>query len=230
MSGTHEPHPVILTVVEQSDELARIDRELQKRYGTDYRVVCERSGEVALELLRVLKAAGVQVAVVLADERVRGMSGTELLSRAHQLHPSAKRALLFPQTFMRWDEPIVETFFRAMALGRVDYFVPKPSRLPDESFHEPIGQFLAEWSRAQGPAFVALRIIGEWGERRSHELRDLCTRNSVPHEFSAASSAEGRELLARVGKSPERLPVVMLYDGQVLVDPSNEELADAFGA
>jgi thioredoxin reductase (NADPH) len=42
-------------------------------------------------------------------------------------------------------------------------------------------------------------------------------------------SEEGRALLGRVGVTGERLPVVVLFDGRVLVDPSNAELAQALG-
>ena len=35
--------------------------------------------------------------------------------------------------------------------------------------------------------------------------------------------------MERVGWTGEQLPVVVLFDGRVLVDPSNAELADALG-
>ena len=37
-------------------------------------------------------------------------------------------------------------------------------------------------------------------------------------------------MLARTGHDPAQLPVVILFDGQVLVDPSNSDIADACGA
>jgi hypothetical protein len=42
-------------------------------------------------------------------------------------------------------------------------------------------------------------------------------------------SSEGRALLERAGVTGERLPVVVLFDGRVLVDPSNAGLAQALG-
>ena len=76
--------------------LRAIGRELGARYGGDYRVVSEDSAAGAERALRALHEAGEDVAVVLADHRLAEASGAELLARARQLHPLAKRALLVP--------------------------------------------------------------------------------------------------------------------------------------
>src|SRR3712207_3959771 len=77
------PHrPVLLAVDEDTDALGRIERELRKRYGEDYRVVCEGSTGAAMARLRAFEATGEEVAVVLADQWMSGMSGTEFLASA----------------------------------------------------------------------------------------------------------------------------------------------------
>jgi thioredoxin reductase (NADPH) len=45
-----------------------------------------------------------------------------------------------------------------------------------------------------------------------------------------AESVEGKRLLERAGLDGSRLPVVILLDGLVLVDPSNAEVLDSLGA
>jgi thioredoxin reductase (NADPH) len=75
---------------------------------------------------------------------------------------------------------------------------------------------------------VAVRLVGEPWSARSHELRDVLSRSGIPHAFCAADSKEGRELLARVDKTLARLPVVIVFDRLVLVDPDNAEIVDAF--
>ena len=215
---------MLVAIDDDPDALAHIERELLKRYGEDYSVVCETSTEVGLETLRQLKAAGEEVAVVLADQWMPGMNGTGFLSRAHQLFPTARRALLVAPE----DTTIREPLLQATALGQVDYYVGKPWRSPDESFHRLVTEFLDEWTMVHRPGFVALRIVGERWSGRSHEIRDLWARSRVPLEFHAADSEKGRGLLARWGKSPDRLPVVILFDRQALVDPSNAEMVDAF--
>ncbi len=219
------PKPVLLVVDDDPDALANIARQLRDRYGGDYRVVCEGSAEAAMGALEGGEAAGEDVAVVLSDQWMPGMSGTEFLTRARRLYPTAKRALLVA----REDGSVREPVLRAMALGRIDYYVAKPSpRSPDEQFHRVIAEFLDEWTQAHRPGFVAIRIVGEQGSTRSHELRERWSRSRVPLAFHAAGSEEGQGLLARWEKASARLPVVVLFDKRVLVDPSDTEIVDAF--
>jgi thioredoxin reductase (NADPH) len=116
-----------------------------------------------------------------------------------------------------------------MTLGHIDYYVNKPERPGDEYFHRMVAEFIYDWAKAHRPVFAEIRVVGDQSSARSHELRDILNRNGVLHEFQAADTAAGQELLARLGKSSAKLPVVVLYDRQVLEDPSNADLADAFG-
>ena len=218
------PKPVLVAVDDDRDALGKITHELNDRYGTYYRVVCEGSPEAGMRVLRRLKEAGEEVAVVLADQWMPGMTGTEFLARARQLYPDAKRALLFEWRNRTAREPILQ----AMALGQIDYYVSKPERSPDEEFHRDITQFLTEWARDHRPSYVVVRIVGEPHSPRSHALRDIFRRSVVPYEFYPADSEEGRELLARKNKTSARLPVVIVFDQLVLVDPSDAEIADWF--
>ena len=217
--------PVLLVVDDDADALDNVGRQLRGRYGGDYRVVCESSAGTAAGALEGFAAAGEDVAVVLSDLWMPGTTGTEFLTHAHLLHPTAKRALLVE----REDRTVREPILRAMALGRIDYYVTKPSPLsPDERFHRVIAEFLDEWAGANRPGFVAVRIVGDPGTPRSHEMRDRWSRSGVPFEFHPADSEGGRGLLARWGKTSAGLPVVCLFDRQVLVDPSNDEVVAAF--
>jgi thioredoxin reductase (NADPH) len=221
---TSTPEPVLLAVDDDPNTLGKIERELRQRYGSYYRVVCEGSPEAGMRTLQDLRAAGKEVAVVLADQWMPGMTGVEFLTHTRPLYPGAKRALLFERGNRTTREPILQ----AMALGQIDYYVPKPEQPPDEEFHRSIAQFLEEWARDYRPASVAVRLVGEPYSARSHELRDVLSRSGIPHAFSSADSKEGRELLARVDKTVARLPVVIVFDRLVLVDPDNAEIVDAF--
>ena len=224
MEETSTPEPVLLAVDDDPNTLGRIEHELRQRYGSYYRVACEDSPEAGMRTLQDLRAADKDVAVVLADQWMPGMTGVEFLTHARPLYPGAKRALLFERGNRTTREPILQ----AMALGQIDYYVPKPERPPDEEFHRSIAQFLEEWARDYRPASVAVRLVGEPWSARSHELRDVLSRSGIPHAFSSADSKEGRELLARVDKTLARLPVVIVFDRLVLADPDNAEIVDAF--
>lgn len=65
------------------------------------------------------------------------------------------------------------------------------------------------------------------GTLADHALRDFLTRADQPYQWYDEES--GRELLAKHGVTRARLPVVVIDDRIVLVDPTLEELADALG-
>ena len=223
--GTRPRKPVVLAVDGEPESLRHLRRELGKRYGDDYRVSCASSAREAIARLRECATNGDEVALVLAERGMAGMSGTELLARVGQIHPTAKRALL-----VAWgDRAAAGSILRSMSLGHIDYYVNKPWGEPDERFHRTVAEFLYDWAKDRMPKFEEIRVVGEQWSPRSHELRDLLGRNGVLHTFHPADSPEGRELLTRTGYGPARLPVVVLFDGQVLVDPSNSEIADACG-
>jgi thioredoxin reductase (NADPH) len=74
-----------------------------------------------------------------------------------------------------------------------------------------------------------VRIVGERWSPRSHELRDMLGRNTVPFGFYDADSDDGRRLLRAYRVDVERLPAVILHDGSVLHDPSPIDVANALG-
>ncbi len=216
---------MLLAVDDDPEALGEIEHELRNRYDTDYRIVCEGSAEGAMSRLQELKKTGAEVAVVLADQWMPGMEGVEFLTRVREMYPNAKRALL-----IAWgDRTVQEPTLRAVSLGRIDYYVTKPWGSPDERFHRIIGEFLYDWAKDRLPKFEEIRVVGERWSPRSHELRDLLARNGVLYTFHPSDSKEGRRLLAQIGHSSVQLPVLVLFDGQVLVNPSNGEIADACG-
>jgi thioredoxin reductase (NADPH) len=220
--------PVILAVDDDPLALDRVVDELGRRYSRDYHVAGEASAQRALARLDEFSDLQQPVALVLADQWLREphVTGESLLSRARELHPGAKRALLVD--WGAWGDAATEqAIVRAMATGLIDYYVVKPWRSPDESFHRAITDFLQEWMSGVGPQEIA--IVGEPWAPRSHEVRRLLERNGLAHVFHAADSDHGKLLLAECGVDEHCLPVVQMLDGRVLVDPSPAELMRACG-
>jgi thioredoxin reductase (NADPH) len=216
---------VILAVDDCLEDLGRVELELRKRYGADYRVVCERSPKQGKRVLLELGAGGERAALVIAAQRMAETEGVEFLSRVREVDPVAKRLLLMdPQ-----DRETADLLPRATALGMIDHFEFKPGMPPNERFHRVVTEFLEEWTEPHRSEIHALvRVVGERWSRRVHEARALLERYGVPYSFHPADSEEGRALLEEVGKTPERLPIVVMRDGRALVDPTNSEVADAF--
>jgi thioredoxin reductase (NADPH) len=218
----------LLVVEDESAPRALIRGELQRRYGGDYVVSCEGSALAALAKLERWRAAGEPVALVLSDQWMPDLTGEEFLARVKALFPDAKRALLVD--FGAWgDRKTADAMLRAMARGRMDYYVLKPWRRADEFFHRTVTEFLHEWERASAASPQEVALIGERRSTRSHELRDLLSRNGVPHVFHETDSAEGRRLLAEAGIERTGDSVVIPVAGPVLVNPSNAELAGSYG-
>jgi thioredoxin reductase (NADPH) len=220
--------PVLLAVDADPDALAQTREELTRRYGSDYVVLAEGSAAAALERLESLAKSREPVALVLADHWLGETTGADVLARARALHPSVKRGLLIE--WGAWADPETsEAIFDAMALGQIDYYVLKPQSKPDELFHRTVGEFLFEWARTEWPVQREIEIVAELESPRAHELRNLLGRNGVPYVCHPPSSEAGRALLEEAERQDASLPVARVKEGQTFVDPSNVELAAAFG-
>ena len=185
------PGSPVLFIVD-ADPQARVVAEsaLARRFGPDYRVLAAGTPQDALSALQRLADQGGEVALVAADLHLPGMDGVEFLERAHALHPRSWRVLLVAMDRYHTRVPFTElaTLQRATALGRIDFSVAKGWVTPEEWLYPQIQEALTAWTIAHRPSHVVYRIVGEQWAPRSHELRDLLTRNSVPFEFYAADS------------------------------------------
>jgi thioredoxin reductase (NADPH) len=219
--------PVLVVVDDEDASLQALTGELESRYGAHYQVVPGSSAEVALARLAELKAAGADVPLVLADQRMPGTSGTEVLARVRQFFPTARRGLLVTWGDMTAPAPFLE----AAALGWLEFYLIKPTRSPDEQFHRVITESLAEWWREQGGQSegVLVTVIGDEPSARVHELRDVLTRGNLAFGFYPSDSPEGQAALHRLGVSEPAGPVVSLDTGAVLVNPTNAQVAEALG-
>jgi thioredoxin reductase (NADPH) len=217
--------PVLFVVDGDRAVLDALTRALGRRFGADYRVLGERTAAAALASLALLAARSEEVALVVAAERVADTEGVELLARACELHPGAKRVLLVERGNFTSANPVV----RAMILGQADYHLARPWEPVEQSLYPAVGEFLAAWDKGRAGAYQLVRVVGPRWAVRCHELRDLLSRVGVPYGFYADDSEEGRRLLAEAGQAGARVPVLAFADGRVLVDPVDAELAEALG-
>jgi thioredoxin reductase (NADPH) len=218
------PFPIILLVADDGRVLDRLAADLERRFGGDYQVLAERSPAGAVATLERLADGDEQVALVIAARHMQPRDGLALLARAHELHPSAKRALLEHRGEWTSGEPVV----RAMTLGQLDYVLFRPW-LPVEQFlYLPVSEFLAAWEKSRGST-EAIQIVGRRWAARSHELRDTLARVGIPFGFYPDDSPDGRRLLGQAGEDGSRLPVVLFRSGLALVDPTHAELTRALG-
>ena len=79
--------PALLVVDDEPPVLRAVQRDLRGRFGEEYRVLRAASGAEAEELMRELRRRGEALALVLADQRMPGMTGVELLEAARECSP-----------------------------------------------------------------------------------------------------------------------------------------------
>jgi thioredoxin reductase (NADPH) len=218
--------PMILALDADAAALQMTEQLLRSRYGINYEVVCERSSAHALDRLHAWQTSGNQIAILIVSLRLPEMTGTEFLTSVQPLCPHAKRVLLFD----RADAEAIKSVLRAVALGQTDYYMVKPSGEPDEAFHQLITDLLAEWTRTEQETFVMVQMIGEQWDAKSHVFRDLLERNGIPYDFFDLNSKQAHALLQQVQRPNGPFPVVILYNGAVLTNPSPTEVADALGS
>ncbi len=218
--------PLIFALDGEVEDLRITSRLLYNRYAVDYEVMCTESPAAAFEHLQARHHRGDPVAVLLAAQQLPEMTGVDFLARVHRLYPDAKRVLLFD----RGDLLTLQACQQAVALGRSEYFIVKPSGEPDEAFHQLITDLLSEWTEIHQETFVMLEIVGEQWDSQSHAFRDLLERNGIPYRFHDTESAAGQALLQQVQRPEGPFPVARVYTGAVLTNPSPPEVAAALGA
>ena len=220
--------PAVLLAVDSDDSARERLRAELGRYEHDYEVVVLADPDAALRTLDDLAGAGRAVAIVLAAQWMPSITGVELLARVRDRFPHSKRGVLVD--FGAWGDPATADAIRtAMAVGDIDYYVLKPWREHEELFHRTIAEFFFEWSRHEARETREIVLVAPADVPRGHELRNLLVRNGLPHVYSTTESDEGAALLVEVGQPGASVPVVVLHDGRVLVDPSNAALASAYG-
>jgi thioredoxin reductase (NADPH) len=213
--------PVLLAVDDDGPVLAAVERDLRDRYAEHYQVVAASSGDQALDVLRRLRLRDDTVALLLVDQRMPGMTGTEFLAASRELYPDARRVLL--TAYADTDAAI-----RAINDAEVHHYLLKPWDPPEERLYPVLDDLLETWRR---PAPAAnLRVIGDRWSAATHELREFLARNLVPYRWlELQTEPQARVLLEAARADAGALPVVVTDDGEVLVRPDLHTVAERIG-
>ena len=80
--ATPPPVRALILAVDDDPAVGRaIERDLRHRYGARHRVLLADSGEAGLGLVEQIVRRGEPVALLVADQRMPGMTGVEFLAR-----------------------------------------------------------------------------------------------------------------------------------------------------
>jgi thioredoxin reductase (NADPH) len=215
--------PAVIAVDDDPPVLRSVVRDLRGAYGREYQVVGAGSGAAALDAIRSLTLRGTPVALLVVDQRMPGMTGVDLLGRALELVPDAKRVLL--TAYADTDAAI-----RAINEVRLDHYILKPWDPPEERLFPVLTELLEDWAAGFHPAFEGVSLVGHRWSARAHAIKDYLTRNQVPYRWlDIENDAEAKRLADSAGHLDLLRPLVVLPDGTVLVEPSNREIAEKLG-
>jgi thioredoxin reductase (NADPH) len=223
-AGTERaPRPAILVVDDEPSVLRAVQRDLRRRFGEDHRVLRAESGAEALELLDELGRRGEPVALLVADQRMPQMDGVQFLTAARERVPDARKVLLTAYAD-------TEAAIKAINDVSLDYYLLKPWDPPEEKLFPVVTDLLDDWKAQANATFGGVRVVGHRFSRDSHAAKDFLARNQVPYRWvDVEQDDEARRLLEACDCAEERLPVIVLPDGQALVQPTMLALAEQIG-
>lgn len=215
------PKPLILVVEQDHETLEFVQRELLKRYSSDYEIICALGPDEAIARLDDARLDTRLFPLFIAGAGVLA-TREDLLLKVRQEHPTTKRCIL-----LKWRDEHTENAQRLLQLGYADYHMLTSLVSPDERLHRSVIKALEEWSRKHGSRFELVKIVGRPGSRRVHRMRDLLERNAIPFGFYDEDSDRGKELLKERGLIDPELPAFIIEGGKALENPSELEAADA---
>jgi CheY-like chemotaxis protein len=84
---------VIICVDDEEIILKSLGEQLKRNIGKDYDIELVSSGWEALTVCAELEAENINIALVISDQMMPGMSGDELLIRLHASYPKTLKIL-----------------------------------------------------------------------------------------------------------------------------------------
>jgi thioredoxin reductase (NADPH) len=216
--------PAILAVDDDPEVLSAVERDLRAKYGSSYRIVKATSGEQALETLGRLQKRRDPVALVLSDQRMPGMNGTEVLSRIREMEPSAKRVLLTAYSD-------TEAAISAINFAKIDNYLRKPWDPPEIHLYPTLDDLLADWAAHYRAPFEGVRIVGLRWSPETHDLKTVLGQHQVPFEWvdPNVEAEKAAQTLSRAGAEGMQLPIAIMGDGEILERPTAHDLAERLG-
>jgi len=187
-------------------------------------VMSAASGEEALATARELKTRGDSLAIVISDQRMPGMLGSEVLARMREVYPLARRVLLTAYSD-------IEAAVKAINEAHLDHYLSKPWEPPEERLFPVIDDLLCTWQPEHLPEAERLRLVGDQWSPRSHTIKSFLASNLIPYRWlDATRDPDARALLEAAGVGADELPALFFDDGSaVLRNPEFRQVAERLG-
>lgn len=216
--------PVLLIVDDDPQVLAAVRRDLRSRYRENYVVMSAASGDEALKTMRELKSRGDSLAMLICDQRMPGMMGSEALAKSRAIYPLARRVLLTAYSD-------IDATVKAINEAHLDHYLSKPWDPPEERLYPAVDDLLDAWQAECLPESKGLRLVGHQWSPQSHAIKDFLASNLIPYRWLDVSrDSDARALLDAAGVKADELPALFFDDGTpVLRNPDPRQVAERLG-
>jgi thioredoxin reductase (NADPH) len=215
--------PVMLVVDDDAQVLAAVRRDLRSKYRDKYVIVSAGSGEEALAAVKELKARGDALAMIISDQRMPGIQGTEVLAQTREVYPIARRIMLTAYSDM-------DAAIKAINKAHLDYYLSKPWYPPEECLYPVVDEQLDAWEADALPEPKGLRLVGHQWSPHSHAIKDFLASNLIPYRWlDIERDADTRVLLEAANVTAKELPAIFFEDGTVLRNPEPRQVAERLG-
>jgi thioredoxin reductase (NADPH) len=215
--------PIILTLDDEVQVSNAVERDLRSHFGKDYQVVKSTSPVEALDMLERLRQRNSEVSMLLIDQRMPEMEGTEFLLEAMKIYPDARRVLLTAYA----DTSAAITAINDIGL---DHYLMKPWGPPEVNLYPVVEDLLDDWEATVEHAYDGIRVAGTLWSATSHQVKDYLARSQIPYRWlDIERDADARAEVDAIEGDQRRLPVVLFPDGTSLVEPTIADLAEKVG-
>ena len=216
--------PVLMIVDDDPQVLAAVRRDLRSHYRENYTVMGASSGGDALEAMRELKSRGDSLAMIISDQRMPGMMGSEVLAKSRAIYPLARRVLLTAYSD-------IDAAVKAINEAHLDHYLSKPWDPPEERLFPAVDDLLDGWQAESLPEAKGLRLVGHQWSPQSHAIKDFLASNLIPYRWlDVTRDEDAQALLDAAGVDSSELPALFFDDGTpVLRNPDPRMVAERLG-
>jgi thioredoxin reductase (NADPH) len=161
--------------------------------------------------------------MVISDQRMPGLQGTDVLAQSRETYPIARRVLLTAYSD-------IDAAIKAINVAHLDHYLSKPWDPPEECLFPVVDDLLEEWQAQNLPEIKGLRVVGHQWSPRSHVIKNYLAGNLIPYRWlDVARNPETKGLLDAAGIDMTELPALFFEDGSTLRNPEPREVAERLG-
>src|SRR6185295_1611410 len=131
--------------------------------------------------------------IVISDQRMPGIQGTEVLEQTRAVYPLARRVLLTAYSD-------IDAAIKAINEAHLDHYLSKPWGPPEERLFPVIDDLLDAWQAEYLPEAKGLRLVGHQWSPRSHAIKHFLASSLLPyHWLDVERDPKAQALLVAAG-------------------------------